>query len=245
MDVKPKSFSQAAMRKHTRRGRHYDPNEARKGPWLAVGIAIAAVVLLAAAGGAYVAFRSVDDDRQAKANRILKSQQLLADFKQYRAAHPGDDQIEAVAMYIQDRRKDILEDEDWATQDLLRQLDSQKQQREFRHQIDRLLGDVRALAKDPESAVTMRDKAAQLEKLLNQLDDDRAKEIKNEIFLARGTSAIAAAEKMVKDADALAASGSAITRSSWPPTTRPTRSWPMCSWRNASRSRRTSTTRSG
>jgi hypothetical protein len=53
----------------------------------------------------------------------------------------------------------------------------------------------------------MRDKAAELEKLLMQLDDERAKDVKNEIFVARGTSAIEAARQMVAKADAMVEKG--------------------------------------
>lgn len=207
--VKPRSFSQASQRRHTRHGRHYDPNAAHQAerPLFVIGAILSVVVVLAAAIGLFFAFRSRSRETESEIERIQRSQQWMAEMRSFRSAHPGDSEIEAVERFVQEHKKDLVGNEVYEAADLLRQLSAQKSQREFRQKIDRLLADVRAFSAQPEMAVPMRDKAAELERLLGQLDDDRAKEIKNEIFAARGTSALAAAEYQVKKADEMVEKG--------------------------------------
>jgi hypothetical protein len=122
-------------------------------------------------------------------------------------ANAGDDKIEAVRLYVTDRLPQLLDMDKSEARQILKALDDQKKQMEFRQRVDRLIADVRSMSKDPTMAISMRDKAAELEKLLMDLDDERAKDVKNEIFVARGTSAIEAARHMVAKADSMVEKG--------------------------------------
>lgn len=204
---RPRSFAEAARRRHTRHGRKYDPEAARQGPWFAIGFGLGVVALLAAGTFAFLNLSEKRARDEEERMRPIRSRQTLETMRQYRMANPGDDRIEAVRAFVNERMELLTAFDQSEARQLLRAIDEQKQQAEFRKKIDRLLADVRSMASDPERAIVMRDRAAELEKLLMQLDDERAKEVKNEIFVARGKSAIEAARQMVAKADARAERG--------------------------------------
>jgi hypothetical protein len=202
MAVRPRTFNQAALKHHSRHGKHYDPEAARKGPWLAIGAGAAALCLAVAGIFAYTNLKKLNEEKEFERMRPIRSAQLYATIQQYHDSNRGDDRIEAVRAFINERMPQLEMTEQGQARDLLLSLDSRKKQVEFRAKVDRLLADVRSMSRDPEFAEQMNEKAEQLEKLLMDLDDDRSKDVKNEIFVARGKSAVGAAKFRVAKIDA-------------------------------------------
>ncbi len=205
---RPRSFAQASTRRHRRRGgRHYDPNAARVGPGAMIAFVAFGVVVLGAAGLFFYSNwqKKLERDREF-AERPIRSKKLLEELKLFRLTNPKDEQIESVRFYVESRMDELMDGEKSEAFQMLASLKEQRRQADLRSRLDRLLSFVRNRANDPEQVNEVRDAAAQLEELLKDLDDDRVEDVKREIFVARGRSALAAATRALEKADEIARS---------------------------------------
>src|SRR5215510_10736256 len=105
MAVPPKqpSLRARAYRRHHGRDEHYDPAEAKKGPWTIVLAAFSVLVLAGAGIFFYTMMANLEAEERARRERPEASRKLLAELREFRAANRGDDRIEAVRRYVEER----------------------------------------------------------------------------------------------------------------------------------------------
>lgn len=198
---RPKSFSQAAIRRHTRRGKQYDPNDKKEGPWLVVGLMFGILAMGTAGYVGYTFYQKRQAELEEERMRPIRSRQILQEIRDYQRNHSDDDQIEAVRLFIKERMDRMEVNEQQSAHHVLAALKLQEEQAKFRKKMERLLGDVRSGMNDPARVEEVAAKAAELESLLQQIDPSRAEDVKREIFNARGNSAISKAKDSVAKAD--------------------------------------------
>lgn len=202
MATNPRSFAQARVRRHRRRGPAYDPEAEKKNPLYAV-VALLSVLALGAAGWfVYSKMSELAAEERARKEAPEASRKLLEDLKRFRAMNSGDDRIDVVRLYVEERKDKLIEGDRYAAEEILRQLRAQKEQAAFQAKLNSLLNDVRSMRDQPEHVETVRKKVIELRAILQDgLDDDRAASVKQEIFVALGRSAIASARGALKAAD--------------------------------------------
>lgn len=195
MSFKPKSFSQAHTRRHTRHGRRYDPTQDTKngGPWLMVGVGFGALILLAAGGFAFLKFNEYNENQRLEREKPEKSRQLLQEVRDFQSVHSSDGEVASVRTFVNMKMKDMLPNEKQQAYHILAALTEQERQGGVRRKIDQLLHDVRTGMNDPARVNEVAAKATELEGMLFQIDAGRVEDVKKEIFNARGRSAIAKA----------------------------------------------------
>lgn len=207
MSVPPKqpSLRARAYRRHHGRDEPYDPAEAKKSP-VTIVLAVVSVLVLAGAGiFFYTMMANLEAEERARRERPEASRRLLADLKSFRASNRGDDRIDVVRRYVEERKDKLEDTEKFEAERMLVELGEQKKQADFQAKLNRILNEVRRDQDKPELVDSVKRKVQELRAILMDLDDDRAAEVKKEIFVALGKSAIAAAKGAMAKADAYAA----------------------------------------
>lgn len=201
MALKTRSFSQAAVRRHSRHGRKYDPNAKNEGPWLIV-LGIFGVLFLAGGGGLFVYnWIKKQNAEEEERMRPIRSQKLLQEMRDYQTSHSADNQIESVRLFVNQKIKELEPNEMQQAYHILAALKIQEQQAAMRQKVDKLLADVRSGMDNADRVDEVAAKAGELENLLLQIETERVEDVKREIFNARGRSAIARAKAGVAKAD--------------------------------------------
>ncbi|MBI3820592.1 MAG: hypothetical protein HY286_18020 [Planctomycetes bacterium] len=169
---------------------------------------VGGLALLGVAGGLFV-YNYIQNEKEAEERRMrpIRSQKLLQEMRDYQATHSGDDQIEAVRLFINTKSGELEPNEQQLARLLLEALKLQEKQAGVRKKIDKLLADVRAGQNDPERVDEVAAKAGELENLLQQIDTERVEDVKREIFNARGRSAMARAKAGIAKADKMREQG--------------------------------------
>lgn len=204
--LRVRSLTQAAQRSHTRHGKHYDPhaNDKTSNALVIVAFIVGVIVLGGAVGGFLYAQHLKAEEERLEAEKPLKSRALLEEMLRYRQAHSSDAEIDSVRIYVEQRKGQLMEAEKFRAEEILVSLKEQKIQADYRKRLDEKLNFVRANASNPDYVDQVMAAAEGLEKLLMDMDDTRAEDVKREIFTARGKSAIAAARQRLQKADKLA-----------------------------------------
>ncbi|HKE00373.1 MAG TPA: hypothetical protein VKE69_05135 [Planctomycetota bacterium] len=202
---RPRSLNQARVRRHMRRGESYDPSASRAPGW-AIGLGVGMSLIVLGAAGVFVFGRLRDLETQEREAREkpLRSKAALADMRRYFDERRGDDQIDAVRNYLESRRAELEPAELFGLEDMLAALKVRREQAGHRRKLDEALAYVRSHRDIPENVDEVNRKAAELEEMLKDLDDEHAADVKTEIFMARGRSALALARAQIAKADKLA-----------------------------------------
>ncbi|MFN0204813.1 MAG: hypothetical protein ACKVS6_00700 [Planctomycetota bacterium] len=190
MRSKPKSFSQASVRRHTRHGRHYDPTQKNDGPLLYLAFGFGALVLLVAGGFAVWKFTQLSEQERIERERPENSRKLLQEVRDYQRMHSSDAEIPAVRAFVNSKIEEMMVNEKQQAYNLLAGLTEQERQGNKRRKIDQLLSDVRTGMNDPNRVDEVSAKSVELENMLGDIEDNRVEDVKKDIFNARGKTAV-------------------------------------------------------